>query len=738
MPRNVSRRLAPVIARADTTVRAWVIARPMTDLAALRAALAPRVSRIRMTSLFVHAVAIEAPGTALAGIARLPGVLRVQPIGTYYRRPVSAMPERPGPIARPGALPATRLAGDTLYGPNLWVANQLNIPALHQRGLKGAGVRLAMLDAGFNTMQALMAGAHIVAESDFVYGDSVVRDQPGEQQGEMDHGTGTWSLIAARKPGVLYGVAPDADFLLAKTEFTPTETRIEEDHWVAAVEWAIRNGAQIISSSLGYLSFDNGFTYTPNELNGDFAVTTIAADSAAARGVLVVVAAGNQGPGAGSLDTPADADSDVAVGATDSTGKIAFFSSRGPTFDGRIKPEVAAPGVAVTVASIDSGTHRGNGTSYATPLIAGIAALVQGVRTGPAVELRDGLIAAGSVTHRPNDSLGYGIPDALKLFAFPTGVKALGPGPGTLTTVTPTFRWDAGSTPAGGPNLYFLRIGTDTTLRSPLVDTIITSSTFTPKRAIAPGTNLFWRLIASSVAGVAESTAVQGPVIIPAWITLLTLAQPQGATIRDTLPVFAWHSPGASVPPGPFTYDVDIYPASRTPDFAVASARGITDTTFKPSQPLERNLPFRWRVIAHLGPDSQVVTSAGTFLVADASTPVATVLFQNFPNPFPNAAIGLAQTCIWFDVAQAGDVKLEIFDIRGRLVRRLAPSAAVPGTLPAGRYGRPAGDAPGTCDDRFAWDGRDETGATVRPGVYVYRLTAPGFRDSKRIVFQGP
>jgi hypothetical protein len=270
------------------------------------------------------------------------------------------------------------------------------------------------------------------------------------------------------------------------------------------------------------------------------------------------------------------------------------------------------------------------------------------------------------------------------------------------------------------------------------IDTIVGSPTFTLPRAFPPGTKLYWRVVASSALGVAESTLVRGPSTIPTWIQLVTLGLPQGATIRDSLPRFVWRSPGAAQPPGPFVYDVDVYPASRTPAAAVASVRGITDTTFQPTTPLEKNLPFRWRVVAHLGADSQIVTSPGTFLVADASTPAATVLFQNFPNPFPNASVGLATTCIWFDVSQEGEVRLEIFDIRGRIVRRLAPAASVPLVLPAGRYGRPAGDAPGTCDDRFAWDGRDDSGQSVRPGVYVYRLTAPGFRDTKRIVFQGP
>jgi len=123
--------------------------------------------------------------------------------------------------------------------------------------------------------------------------------------------------------------------------------------------------------------------------------------------------------------------------------------------------------------------------------------------------------------------------------------------------------------------------------------------------------------------------------------------------------------------------------------------------------------------------------------VLDEGTPTTTVLFQNFPNPFPNRALGVQTTCVWFDVAQPGDVRLEIFDLRGLHVRTLAPNGTLTNPLPAGHYGRPPGGGSGTCDPAFQWDGRDEQGRFVRPGVYVYRLTAPGFRQSRRIVWLG-
>jgi len=749
VPRGVSPRLAAAVGR-DTTVLVWILARPHADLAALAAEVSAQGGRTRTTSQFLHGVSALVPGTALATLSRMADVARVQAVGAYYRKePRERGRARAGSPSSPmlplSHAPTLLAPPDTTYGSDGWAFRQLNVPAVHALGARGAGVRIALLDAGFNTLHPLMAGAHVVAQKDFVYGDSVVRDQPGEAQGEMAHGTGTWSLLAAQRPGRLYGVAPQADFLLAKTEYTPTETRIEEDHWVAAIEWAIANGAQIISSSLGYLSFDNGFTYTPAQLNGDVAVTTIAADSAAARGVLVVVAVGNEGVdaagryAASSMDTPADADSVVAVGATDSLGRTASFSSHGPTADGRIKPEVAAPGVFLDVAAMDSGLARVSGTSFATPLIAGIAALAQSGRPGhPAADLRRGLLQAASQALTPDNSFGYGIPDALKLFAFPSGVALTGPPPGPLSTVTPTFTWDAGTRPPGtGSNTYRLRVWRDTALTTLVLDTTVASSSLTMPAGVHTGSRLFWRLTASSTLGVAESTAVRGGATVPPWATLLTLAEPQGATIRDSLPRFAWHVPAANTPPGPFAYDFDVYPASRTPAQAVASGRGLVDTTFQVTVPLEKNLPFRWRVVVHLGADSEVVVSPGTFLVVDQSLPAATLLFQNFPNPFPNLAVGLPFTCFWFDVAQPGDVRLEVFDLRGRLIKRLAPGPATPLQLAAGRYGRPTGDAPGTCDPRFTWDGRDDEGRLVRAGVYVYRLTAPGFQDSRRLVFAG-
>jgi hypothetical protein len=738
VPYTVSPRLARVWrgARADTALLVWVIGRPGADLDSLSALVQRAGGRIRHLSRFVGAVSAELNGSALPALAIAPLVRRIQPVGVYYRRPEprgrSGLIPTPGSCAAPPCVAAVPRAGlqDTTYGPGAWAVEQLNVPAVRGLGLAGAGVRIAMLDAGFDTTHPYMAGAQVIARRDYVGKP----DSAG-----VGHGTATWSLLAANRPGRLVGVAPAAQYILATTEFTPTEMRVEEDHWVAAVEMAESLGVNIISSSLGYLSFDGGFTYAYQQLNGDVGVTTLAADSAAARGTLVVVAIGNSGLPK-SLDTPADAKGIVAVGATDSLSDVASFSSRGPTSDGRIKPEVVAPGLNVRVAAIGGGDAVESGTSFATPLVAGVAALVQGTRLGqPASALRRGLLDAASYRNGPDNVHGWGIPDAMRLLAFATGFEALGPFDSVLASVTPVFTWDAGTPPPGvAPDTFHLVVGLDSLLATIALDTSVTTSAVTLPFAPHPGVRLYWRATARSALGVTESTALVGPLTTPSWVTLVSLNASAGQSIRDSQPLFVWRSPIVASPPGPFTFDLLVYPAAEGPQNPVVSVRRLTDTTYRPTAPLERNLPFRWRVIAHLGAtDSVVATSAGTFLVLDQQAPATTLLFQNFPNPFPNRGLGVTTTCIWFDVAALGDVSLEIFDIRGRLVRRLVPSPHVPGPLDAGRYGRPAGDAPGTCDPRMAWDGKDETGAYVRPGVYLYRLTAPGFRDTKRIVFLG-
>src|SRR5256712_6106053 len=236
---------------------------------------------------------------------------------------------------------------------------------------------------------------------------------PGQvARGGRAPGPASWALFAGGGGGRLHGIARGAQFLLAKTEDIRSETRVEEDNYVAALEWADSIGVDIVSSSLGYLSFDDGSGYTPSQLNGDVAVTSVAADAAAQRGILVVTAAGNGGPAFRTLVTPGDADSVLTAGAEDSLGQIAGFSSRGPTADGRVKPDLRAPGVLVCALGGGAGAARRlSGTSFATPLLAASAALLKQIHPdlGP-IALRGALKAYATNRATPDSTRGWGRP----------------------------------------------------------------------------------------------------------------------------------------------------------------------------------------------------------------------------------------------------------------------------------------------------------------------------------------
>jgi hypothetical protein len=495
----------------------------------------------------------------------------------------------------------------------------------------------------------------------------------------------------------------------------------------------------VVSASLGYLT-GSDFGYTFSQLNGDIAVTTRAADIAAQRGITVVVSMGNDGPAQRTLSTPADGDSVVAVGAEDSTGALATFSSRGPTADGRIKPDVTAPGVQVWVVNTQAsgGFGRLNGTSFAAPLVAGAAALLREIHpqlTG--VEVRDALRRAGNGASRPDNDRGWGLPDVLAAATFPYGIVVADPRDSLLTAVTPTFAWSTPGVPSFGSPVTFRLTVTraDTSPQVVLLDTALSGTQATLTQAQRPGRRLGFVLQATGADSAVLAQAGDAQYVVPAWADLLTLDDPAGTTVRDVRPVLLWTAPSVVSPPGPFTFDVEIF---RTDNREVVIRKtGLDTATFTPPSDLELNTPYRWRVVSHLGGDTATTESQGAFVVVDGSVPPVTLLFQNFPNPFPNRAIGLSATCIWFDLATSGSVRLEILDLRGHRVRTLVPGDAFPDPLPAGRYGRPGGAAGGRCDANLEWDGRAEDGTLVRQGVYLAKLVTPDGTFFKRIVFLG-
>jgi len=722
----------------DTTVSVWLFAHPEASLDALANRVASSGGRVRVRSRWLHAISADVPATALRTLMQDRQLRRIQPLGRFRvpkdrPRMLEGPPPPPrSPTAGEDTCPPAPPGGDSVYGPSAMPYRRLNLRPLADAGHNGAGVRVAIFDTGFDTQNPAFNGVTVTAQRDFVFNDGVVRDEPGKDNGAHFHGTAVWSLFAGNVPGRLRGIARSASYLLAKTEDVRTETRVEEDNYVAALEWADSIGVDIVSSSLAYFVFDN-FSYAPSDLNGDIAVTTVAVDAAARRGILVVTAAANEGPAFRTIWMPADADSALAIGAEDSLGNIAIFSSRGPTADGRLKPDFTAPGVAVCVVVGPGQLFREAGTSFATPLTAaGITLMKEMFPTLGPIAMRDSLRAFASKHAAPDSTFGWGRPDFAASARLSAHLNALAPVVSPLTTIVPTFSWDAG-TLAGSPVTYRLRIARDTGFTSIVLDTTLGSALSFDLTRPLKGAPIFWRVDGRTDVGDTASTGRIGPLVIPLWAVPTSLSAPGGVVTDSAQPTFTWDPITVPAPPGPFTYDL-LVQRVENPLVDFVGIAGLQDTFFRLPQPLEVNRSYRWTLVVHAGPDTSIVRSEGSFLVLDGGTPTATLLYQNFPNPFPNA--GRDSTCLWFDLAVSGMVELDILDLRGNPVRRFIPGADFPSFLDAGRYGRgPPGGS--TCDPRLMWDGRADNGQMLPAGVYLAKLKAPSMLVFKRIVFRG-
>ncbi len=302
------------------------------------------------------------------------------------------------------------------YGQSFGQVHIHNGEFLHNIGLRGQNMIIGMLDAGYTnylTVRAFdsaRANGQILGTWDFVQKHENVNE-------DHSHGMQCLSTIAANIPGQFVGTAPKAGFYLFRSEDAATEYPIEEHNWVCAAERVDSAGGDVISSSLGYTSFDAPLqSHTYAEMNGNTNIATIGADLAAKKGILVVNAAGNDGAnGWKYISTPADGDSVMAVGAVDVNGAVGGFSSYGPSSDGQVKPDVASVGVGTVVQFPNNTIARNNGTSFAAPNIAGLATcLWQGFAEFNNMKIISALRQAGSIANAPNDRIGYGIPDVKK------------------------------------------------------------------------------------------------------------------------------------------------------------------------------------------------------------------------------------------------------------------------------------------------------------------------------------
>ena len=404
-------------------------------------------------------VAVRVTGADLAPLAGLDGVVRVEPIERLRR---TSDPEPADLPSSRHAAPAglTRCLGaDCLTesaGLTQTALNQIPVSALHDSGYTGAGVLIAVLDDGFNYFDKHEALRDRVIPLD--HQRDFVRQRWGVQDttsfsGGLRHGTYCYGVIGGMKPGTYLGSAYGATFALARTEIDSIEVPQEMINWELGAEWADSLGADLISSSLGYFTFDGGVgNYTYASMDGHTTTVTRAAEIAASKGILVVTAVGNEGNTSWHyMDAPSDANGDsvLAVGAVDQAGIPASFSSYGPTADGRVKPDVAALGVSNPLVSTSGSPNlytSASGTSFATPLVAGAAACLLQAR--PAWTARDVAIAlktSASHASAPDQRSGYGIIDARKALDYDAftgvipqraqagGLELLGPNPARIS-----------------------------------------------------------------------------------------------------------------------------------------------------------------------------------------------------------------------------------------------------------------------------------------------------------------
>ena len=303
------------------------------------------------------------------------------------------------------------------YGGGYTQITQLNGQVLHENGYQGEGMVVAVLDAGFQgadihpCFDNMREEGRLLGVRDFVYGSTTVYSQ-------STHGTSCLSTMAAYVPQTFVGSAPKASYYLLHTEDADHENIVEEYNWVSGAEYADSLGVDVCSTSLGYIDFDMPEWDHPFEhYDGHTAPMTIGVEIAASRGMICLNSAGNEGDGTCTLGIPADAEHILTIGAVDENGNRASFSSVGPTYDGRIKPDVMSMGQGTYVANGNPGGwygdyYNGSGTSFSCPLMAGaVTCLRQAYPDLSVQEFCDAIRQVGNRADHPDSYYGYGIPD---------------------------------------------------------------------------------------------------------------------------------------------------------------------------------------------------------------------------------------------------------------------------------------------------------------------------------------
>ena len=357
-------------------------------------------------SKWLNGVAVNATSAQITQLQSEPYVLKVE---SFVKNSVIAKQAKISKIEK-----FQNSATDFTYGNSLDQINQINLRNLHVTGYTGAGISIAVIDTGFPTVDTGSAFARIRNNNQIKGGYNFVNKSTDIYNTTLNnHGTNCLGIIGGYLDGIFVGAAPDADFYLYATEDGTKEIPEEELYWIQAAEEADRKGVDIISTSLGYADFfdDSRYDYSYSQMNGNTSFIARGAQIASEKGIIVVVAAGNEGNQTWKyIVTPADNEKVFTIGGVDSTGNPSVFTSFGPNSAGKVKPDASARATS-TYFAYNNGAYPGNGTSYATPLSAGgIACLLQALpKTTNRETIKNNLRQTASLAPNYTDQLGYGI-----------------------------------------------------------------------------------------------------------------------------------------------------------------------------------------------------------------------------------------------------------------------------------------------------------------------------------------
>ncbi|HPT13621.1 MAG TPA: S8 family serine peptidase [Bacteroidales bacterium] len=376
-------------------------------------------------SRWLNCVVVETDEQIAGNLEKIAGIAEIKKIGTRDENVVTAVNRKLETELKeytdPQAFKSMTASNSIDYGASAGQINMLKGEYLHNLNYLGQGITIAVLDNGFSKVDvlpafdSLWANNQVLGTKDFVIPGASVFDPSGGI-----HGTMVLSTMAANLPGIMVGTAPKADYWLIHTEDNAGEAVIEEYYWVSGAEFADSVGADVINSSLGYTTFINSpeYDHTYADMDGNTCVSTIGADIAASKGILVVNSAGNSGGNSWFyIGAPADGDSVFTIGAVTASGIVTNFSSRGPTYDGRIKPDIVAQGQRDAVYSWNASAPNGavfygDGTSFSSPIIAGMSAcLWQAAPDKNNMELIESIRNTANNALEPDSVTGWGIPD---------------------------------------------------------------------------------------------------------------------------------------------------------------------------------------------------------------------------------------------------------------------------------------------------------------------------------------